>query len=179
MRMYDLPDARGHFGPYGGVFVAETLTAALDELRAAYERARHDAAFQAEFRYELKHYVGRPSPIYFAKRLTEQCGGARIYIKREDLNHTGAHKINNTIGQALLARNMKKPRVIAETGAGMHGVATATVAARYGMECVVYMGVEDVKRQAANVHRMGVLGAKVVGVECGSRTLKYSVRFPK
>ena len=172
MRMYDLPDARGHFGPYGGVFVAETLTAALDELRAAYERARNDPAFQAEFRYELKHYVGRPSPIYFAKRLTEKCGGARIYIKREDLNHTGAHKINNTIGQALLARNMKKPRVIAETGAGMHGVATATVAARYGMECVVYMGVEDVKRQAANVHRMGVLGAKVVPVESGSRTLK-------
>jgi len=118
MRMYDLPDARGHFGPYGGVFVAETLSAALDELRAAYERARQDPEFQAEFRYELKHYVGRPSPIYFAKRLTEKCGGARIYIKREDLNHTGAHKINNTIGQALLARNMKKPRVIAETGAG-------------------------------------------------------------
>src|SRR5438552_1974389 len=172
MRMYDLPDARGHFGPYGGVFVAETLTAALDELRAAYERARHDAAFQAEFHYELKHYVGRPSPVYHAKRLSQKCGGAQIYIKREDLNHTGAHKINNTIGQALLARNMKKPRVIAETGAGMHGVATATVAARYGMECVVYMGVEDVKRQAANVHRMGVLGAKVVPVESGSRTLK-------
>src|SRR5947208_4129187 len=172
MRMYDLPDARGHFGPYGGAFVAETLTHALDELRDAYERARADAAFQAEFKYELKHYVGRPSPIYLAKRLTQKCGGARIYIKREDLNHTGAHKINNTIGQALLARNMKKPRVIAETGAGMHGVATATVAARYGMECVVYMGVEDVKRQAANVHRMGVLGAKVVPVESGSRTLK-------
>src|SRR6478736_4705663 len=172
MRMYDLPDARGHFGPYGGVFVAETLTAALDELRAAYERARHDPAFQAELKYELKHYVGRPSPVYLAKRLTEKCGGARIYIKREDLNHTGAHKINNTIGQALLARNMKKPRVIAETGAGMHGVATATVAARYGMECVVYMGVDDVARQAANVHRMSVLGAKVVPVESGSRTLK-------
>ncbi|MBW8907388.1 MAG: tryptophan synthase subunit beta [Betaproteobacteria bacterium] len=170
--MYDLPDARGHFGPYGGVFVAETLTAALDELRTAYEHARDDPAFQAEFKYELKHYVGRPSPVYLAKRLTEKCGGARIYIKREDLNHTGAHKINNTIGQALLARNMKKPRVIAETGAGMHGVATATVAARYGMECVVYMGVDDVKRQAANVHRMAVLGAKVVGVESGSRTLK-------
>jgi tryptophan synthase beta chain len=172
MRMYDLPDARGHFGQYGGVFVAETLTAALAELLAAYRHARQDPAFQAEFRYELKHYVGRPTPVYFAKRLTEQCGGARIYIKREDLNHTGAHKINNTIGQALLARNMKKPRVIAETGAGMHGVATATVAARYGMECVVYMGVEDVRRQSANVHRMGVLGAKVVGVESGSRTLK-------
>ncbi|HEU0259640.1 MAG TPA: pyridoxal-phosphate dependent enzyme, partial [Burkholderiales bacterium] len=156
MRMYDLPDAHGHFGPYGGVFVAETLTAALDELLAAYERARKDPAFQAEFRYELKHYVGRPSPVYHARRLTECCGGAQIYVKREDLNHTGAHKINNTIGQALLARNMKKPRVIAETGAGMHGVATATVAARYGMECVVYMGSEDVKRQAANVHRMGV-----------------------
>jgi tryptophan synthase beta chain len=170
--MYDLPDARGHFGPYGGVFVAETLTAALDELRAAYEHARKDAAFQAEFRYELKHYVGRPTPVYLAKRLTERCGGAQIYIKREDLNHTGAHKINNTIGQALLARNMNKPRVIAETGAGMHGVATATVAARYGMECVVYMGSEDVKRQAANVHRMGVLGAKVVPVESGSKTLK-------
>ena len=172
MRMYDLPDARGHFGPYGGVFVAETLTAALDELRLAYERARKDPAFEAEFRYELKHYVGRPSPVYFAKRLTAKCGGARIYIKREDLNHTGAHKINNTIGQALLARNMKKPRVIAETGAGMHGVATATVAARYGMECVVYMGSEDMKRQAANVHRMGVLGATVVPVESGSKTLK-------
>jgi tryptophan synthase beta chain len=172
MRMYDLPDARGHFGQYGGVFVAETLTAALAELLAAYRHARQDPAFQAEFRDERKHYVGRPTPVYFAKRLTEQCGGARIYIKREDLNHTGAHKINNTIGQALLARNMKKPRVIAETGAGMHGVATATVAARYGMECVVYMGVEDVRRQSANVHRMGVLGAKVVGVESGSRTLK-------
>src|SRR5262252_8778510 len=172
MRVYDLPDARGHFGPYGGIFVAETLTPALEELRVAYERARKDPKFQAEFRYELKHYVGRPSPVYFAKRLTEKCGGARIYIKREDLNHTGAHKINNTIGQALLARNMKKRRVIAETGAGMHGVATATVAARYGMECVVYMGSEDVKRQAANVHRMGVLGAKVVPVESGSKTLK-------
>jgi tryptophan synthase beta chain len=169
---YNLPDSRGHFGPYGGIFVAETLSAALDELRVAYEQARQDPGFQAEFRYELKHYVGRPSPVYFAKRLTEKCGGARIYIKREDLNHTGAHKINNTIGQALLARNMKKPRVIAETGAGMHGVAAATVAARYGMECVVYMGSEDVKRQAANVHRMGVLGAKVVPVESGSKTLK-------
>jgi len=172
MRMYDLPDARGHFGPYGGIFVAETLTAALEELRVAYERARKDPAFEAEFRYELKHYVGRPSPVYHAKRLTQKCGGAQIYIKREDLNHTGAHKINNTIGQALLARNMKKPRVIAETGAGMHGVATATVAARYGMECVVYMGSEDVKRQSANVHRMGVLGARVVPVESGSKTLK-------
>ena len=172
MRMYDLPDERGHFGPYGGVFVAETLSHALEELRAAYAAARNDAQFEAEFRYELKHYVGRPSPIYHARRLSAQCGGAQIYIKREDLNHTGAHKINNTIGQALLARRMGKRRVIAETGAGMHGVATATVAARYGMECVVYMGVEDVRRQAANVHRMGVLGAKVVPVESGSKTLK-------
>jgi tryptophan synthase beta chain len=172
MQMVDLPDARGHFGPYGGVFVSETLSAAIAELQEAYERARRDPGFQAEFHYELKHYVGRPSPIYFAKRLTEKCGGARIYIKREDLNHTGAHKINNTIGQALLARSMAKKRVIAETGAGMHGVATATVAARYGMECVVYMGSEDVKRQSANVYRMKVLGAKVVPVESGSRTLK-------
>jgi tryptophan synthase beta chain len=172
MRMYDLPDARGHFGPYGGVFVAETLTAALEELRAAYERARKDPQFQAEFRHELKHYVGRPTPIYHAKRLSERCGGAQIYIKREDLNHTGAHKINNTVGQALLARDMAKKRVIAETGAGMHGVAAATVAARYGMECVVYMGSQDVKRQSANVYRMKLLGAKVVPVESGSKTLK-------
>src|SRR5262245_13654585 len=172
MRMYDLPDERGHFGPYGGIFVAETLTAALEELRAAYQRARQDPAFEAEFRYELKHYVGRPSPVYHARRLSQKCGGAQIYIKREDLNHTGAHKINNTIGQALLARSMAKPRVIAETGAGMHGVATATVAARYGMECVVYMGSEDVKRQSANVYRMKLLGATVVPVESGSKTLK-------
>ncbi|HEY6820936.1 MAG TPA: tryptophan synthase subunit beta [Burkholderiales bacterium] len=170
--MYDLPDSRGHFGPYGGIFVAETLTQALEELLAAYEGARKDPEFEAEYRYELKHYVGRPSPIYFAKRLTEKCGGARIYIKREDLNHTGAHKVNNTIGQALLARRMGKRRVIAETGAGMHGVASATVAARYGMECVVYMGSEDVKRQVQNVYRMKLLGAKVVPVESGSRTLK-------
>jgi tryptophan synthase beta chain len=172
MQMYDLPDAGGHFGPYGGVFVAETLTAALDELRGAYEAARRDPAFEAEFRHELKHYVGRPSPIYPAKRLSEKCGGAQIYLKREDLNHTGAHKINNTVGQALLARRMGKPRVIAETGAGMHGVAAATVAARYGMECVVYMGAEDIKRQAANVYRMKLLGATVVPVDSGSRTLK-------
>ncbi len=172
MRMYDLPDARGHFGPYGGIFVAETLTHALEELLAAYESARKDPEFEAEFRDELKHYVGRPSPIYFAKRLTGKCGGARIYIKREDLNHTGAHKINNTIGQAMLARRMKKTRVIAETGAGMHGVASATVAARYGMECVVYMGSEDVKRQVQNVYRMKLLGASVVPVESGSKTLK-------
>jgi tryptophan synthase beta chain len=172
MRMYDMPDAGGHFGPYGGVFVAETLTAALDELRAAYDAARRDPAFEAEFRYELKHYVGRPSPIYPAKRLSEKCRGAQIYLKREDLNHTGAHKINNTVGQALLARRMGKPRAIAETGAGMHGVAAATVAARYGMECVVYMGAEDIKRQAANVYRMKLLGATVVPVDSGSKTLK-------
>ena len=172
MQMYDLPDARGHFGPYGGIFVAETLSQALAELLAAYAQARQDPQFEAEFRYELKHYVGRPSPVYFAKRLTEKCGGARIYIKREDLNHTGAHKINNTIGQALLARRMGKRRIIAETGAGMHGVASATVAARYGMECVVYMGTEDVRRQAQNVYRMKLLGASVVPVESGSRTLK-------
>jgi len=170
--MHDLPDARGHFGPYGGVFVAETLTHALEQLLAAYREARRDPAFDAEFRYDLKHYVGRPSPVYHAKRWSQLLGGAQIYLKREDLNHTGAHKINNTIGQALLARRMGKPRVIAETGAGMHGVATATVAARYGMQCVVYMGSEDIKRQAANVHRMGVLGAKVVPVESGSKTLK-------
>ena len=170
--VYNLPDARGHFGPYGGVFVAETLSQALDELRDAYEAARKDAAFDAEFRYELKHYVGRPTPVYHARRLSEECGGAQIFIKREDLNHTGAHKINNTIGQALLARRMSKRRIIAETGAGMHGVASATVAARYGMQCVVYMGVEDVKRQAQNVYRMKLLGASVVPVESGSRTLK-------
>ena len=172
MQMYDLPDARGHFGPYGGVFVAETLTNAIEELLAAYEGARKDPAFEAEFRYELKHYVGRPSPVYHAKRLSDKCGGAQLYIKREDLNHTGAHKINNTIGQSLLARRMKKKRVIAETGAGMHGVATATVAARYGMECVVYMGSEDIQRQAQNVYRMKLLGAKVVPVDSGSKTLK-------
>jgi tryptophan synthase beta chain len=172
MRMYDLPDSGGHFGPYGGVFVAETLVHALDELREAYERSRGDAEFLAELAYELKHYVGRPSPIYHAKRLSEKAGGAQIYIKREDLNHTGAHKINNTIGQALLARRMGKRRVIAETGAGMHGVAAATVAARYGMECTVYMGAEDVKRQVQNVYRMKLLGATVVPVDSGSRTLK-------
>src|SRR5947208_12238408 len=172
MKMHELPDERGHFGRYGGVFVAETLVHALDELKRAYEACRKDPEFVDEFEYELKHYVGRPSPVYHAKRWSQMLGGAQIYIKREDLNHTGAHKINNTIGQALLARRMGKRRVIAETGAGMHGVATATVAARYGMECVVYMGVEDVRRQAANVHRMGVLGAKVVQGEWGSKTLK-------
>ena len=172
MQIYDQPDARGHFGPYGGVFVAETLMAALDALRQEYEAARQDPAFMAEFHYELKHYVGRPSPVYHARRLSEACGGAQIWLKREDLNHTGAHKINNAIGQALLARRMGKKRVIAETGAGQHGEATATVAARYGMECVVYMGAEDVKRQAPNVFRMKLLGATVVPVESGSRTLK-------
>lgn len=170
--MYNLPDAHGHFGPYGGTFVAETLSHALDELRDAYARYQHDPEFIKEYEYELKHFVGRPSPIYHARRLTEHCGGAQIYLKREDLNHTGAHKVNNVIGQALLARRMGKPRVIAETGAGQHGVATATIAARYGMECVVYMGSEDVRRQAANVYRMKLLGATVVPVESGSRTLK-------
>ncbi|MFA7316384.1 MAG: tryptophan synthase subunit beta [Sulfuricella sp.] len=172
MQMYDLPDEHGHFGPYGGIFVAETLIEALDELRIAYEQCRKDPEFQDEFVRELKHYVGRPSPIYHASRWSEHLGGAQIYLKREVLNHTGAHKINNTIGQALLARRMGKKRVIAETGAGQHGVASATVAARYGLECVVYMGSEDVKRQAPNVYRMKLLGATVVPVESGSKTLK-------
>ncbi len=172
MRVGELPDERGHFGPYGGIFVAETLMAALDELRQEYESARADADFMAEFRRELKHYVGRPSPIYHARHWSAHLGGAQIYLKREDLNHTGAHKINNTIGQALLARRMGKKRVIAETGAGQHGVATATVAARYGMECVVYMGAEDVARQSPNVFRMKLLGATVVPVSSGSKTLK-------
>ena len=169
---YSLPDARGHFGPYGGVFVAETLRAALDELTLAYSKFREDPEFQKELAYELEHYVGRPSPVYHARRLTEHAGGAQIYLKREDLNHTGAHKVNNTVGQALVAKRMGKPRVIAETGAGMHGVATATVAARFGMECVVYMGSEDVQRQAQNVYRMKLLGATVIPVESGSKTLK-------
>ena len=172
MQMYDLPDAGGHFGPYGGVFVSETLIDALDQLRDAYARYRQDPDFIAEFESELRHYVGRPSPIYHARRWSAHFGGAQVYLKREDLNHTGAHKINNCIGQALLARRMGKPRVIAETGAGMHGVAAATVAARYGMECVVYMGAEDIKRQVQNVYRMKLLGATVVPVESGSRTLK-------
>jgi tryptophan synthase beta chain len=172
MQMYDLPDQRGHFGPYGGIFVAETLQAALHELNVAYQKVRGDADFQAEFHHELKHYVGRPSPIYHARRLSSDLGGAQIYLKREDLNHTGAHKINNTVGQALLAKRLGKPRVIAETGAGQHGVATATVAARYGLECIVYMGSEDVRRQAQNVYRMKLLGATVVPVESGSKTLK-------
>ena len=169
---YNLPDASGHFGPYGGIFVSETLIAALEELKAAYAHACTDPAFQAEFDYELKHYVGRPSPIYHAKRWSELLGGAQIYLKREDLNHTGAHKVNNCIGQALLAKRMGKPRIIAETGAGQHGVATATICARFGLECVVYMGSEDVKRQAQNVYRMKLLGATVVPVESGSKTLK-------
>jgi len=169
---YALPDAAGHFGPYGGVFVAETLRAALDELTLAYSACREDPAFQAELAWELEHFVGRPSPIFHCRRLSEHLGGAQIYLKREDLNHTGAHKVNNTVGQALVARRMKKPRVIAETGAGQHGVATATVAARFGMECVVYMGTEDVARQAQNVYRMKLLGATVVPVESGSKTLK-------
>ena len=172
MRVYDLPDEGGHFGPYGGVFVSETLVQALDELRAAYARYRNDPEFQAEFAYELKHYVGRPNPVYHARRWSERFGGAQVFLKREDLNHTGAHKINNVIGQALLARRMGKRRVIAETGAGMHGVAAATIAARYGMECVVYMGSADIKRQVQNVYRMKLLGATVVPVESGSKTLK-------
>ncbi|MES2128939.1 MAG: tryptophan synthase subunit beta [Pseudomonadota bacterium] len=169
---YDLPDARGHFGPYGGAFAAETLSQALAELTAAYAKYSADPAFLEEFRYELKHFVGRPSPIYHAKRWSEIMDGAQIYFKREDLNHTGAHKINNVIGQALLARRMGKTRIIAETGAGQHGVATATICARFGLECVVYMGSEDVKRQAQNVYRMKLLGATVVPVESGSKTLK-------
>src|SRR6202007_2426646 len=169
---YSQPDASGHFGPYGGSFVAETLVHAIDELKAAYDHYRVDPEFQREFRHELAHFVGRPSPVYHAARLSRETGGAQIWLKREDLNHTGAHKVNNTIGQVLLARRMGKPRVIAETGAGQHGVATATIAARFGMECVVYMGSEDVRRQAANVYRMKLLGATVVPVESGSRTLK-------
>ncbi len=172
MKPYDLPDASGHFGPYGGRFVAETLVQALDELRDAWERYRADPSFVRELQYELAHFVGRPSPVYHARRWSERLGGAQIWLKREDLNHTGAHKINNTVGQALLAARMGKPRVIAETGAGQHGVATATVAARHGMRCVVYMGAEDVARQKQNVYRMKLLGAEVVPVESGSRTLK-------
>jgi tryptophan synthase beta chain len=172
MSVYQQPDPTGHFGIYGGSFVSETLTHAINELREAYARYQHDPEFIAEFHYELKHFVGRPSPIYHAARMSREQGGAQIYLKREDLNHTGAHKINNTIGQAMLARRMGKPRVIAETGAGQHGVATATICARYGLECVVYMGSEDVKRQSPNVYRMNLLGATVVPVESGSRTLK-------
>lgn len=169
---YNLPDARGHFGQYGGSFVSETLTQALTDLKDAYARYQHDPEFVAEFHRELKHFVGRPSPIYHARRWSEMAGGAQIYLKREDLNHTGAHKINNVIGQALLAKRMGKPRVIAETGAGQHGVATATICARFGLECVVYMGSEDTRRQVQNLYRMELLGAKVVPVESGSKTLK-------
>jgi tryptophan synthase beta chain len=172
MQAYDLPDQFGHFGQFGGTFVAETLIEALDELRDMYDKYKDDPDFLKEFHHDLKHFVGRPSPIYFAERLTNQIGGAKIYLKREDLNHTGAHKVNNTVGQALLAKKMGKPRVIAETGAGQHGVATATIAARLGLECVVYMGSEDVKRQSPNVYRMKLLGATVVPVESGSKTLK-------
>jgi tryptophan synthase beta chain len=169
---YNLPDERGHFGPYGGVFVAETLMQPIDELNHAYHRYMQDPDFLAEIDYDLQHYVGRPSPIYHAERLSRHFGGAQIYLKREDLNHTGAHKVNNTVGQALLAKRMGKTRIIAETGAGQHGVATATVAARLGLECVVYMGEVDVARQAPNVLRMKLLGATVVPVTSGSRTLK-------
>ena len=166
------PDARGRFGDYGGSFVAETLIAPLAELTAVYERLRVDPAFVAEFERDLTHYVGRPSPIYHAERLSKEVGGARILLKREDLNHTGAHKINNTIGQALVARAMGKRRIIAETGAGQHGVATATVCARFGLDCVVYMGATDIERQKINVYRMKLLGAEVVPVTSGSKTLK-------
>ena len=172
MKTYNQPDASGHFGRYGGSFASETLTHAISELRDAYAKYQHDAEFIREFKYELAHFVGRPSPIYHALRMSREQGGAQIYLKREDLNHTGAHKINNTIGQAMLARRMGKPRVIAETGAGQHGVATATICARYDLECVVYMGSEDVKRQSPNVYRMNLLGARVVPVESGSKTLK-------
>jgi tryptophan synthase beta chain len=166
------PDSTGHFGPYGGRFVSETLMAALEDLEDTYFRLKDDAGFQAEFDSDLAHYVGRPSPLYFAERWSQQLGGAQIWMKREDLNHTGAHKVNNTVGQALLAKHMGKTRIIAETGAGQHGVATATVAARLGLECHVYMGAEDVERQKPNVYRMKLLGAEVIPVTSGSRTLK-------
>ncbi|MDT8397850.1 MAG: tryptophan synthase subunit beta [Pseudomonadales bacterium] len=169
---FEGPDEHGHFGPYGGIFVGETLMPALEELTRVYRKMKQDKAFWAEFDYDLAHYVGRPSPLYFAERLSRELGGAQVYLKREDLNHTGAHKVNNTIGQALLAKAMGKTRIIAETGAGQHGVATATVAARLGLECHVFMGSEDTKRQAANVYRMKLLGANVVEVNSGSRTLK-------
>ncbi|WP_115331241.1 tryptophan synthase subunit beta [Legionella busanensis] len=168
----ELPDEKGHFGPYGGIFVADTLMHALHELQTAYTTYRNDESFLAELKEELRDYVGRPSPLYLAKRLTSLAQGAKIYLKREDLNHTGAHKINNTVGQALLAKRMGKTRIIAETGAGQHGVATATVSAKLGLECVVYMGAEDVKRQAVNVYRMKLLGAEVIPVTAGSQTLK-------
>ncbi len=170
-----LPDARGHFGPYGGKFVPETLMAALSELEQAYREARADRKFEHELEHLLRHYVGRPTPLYFARRLTEHLGGAKVYIKREDLAHTGAHKINNALGQGLLVKRMGKPRVVAETGAGQHGVASATVCAMLGLECVVYMGEEDVRRQALNVFRMKLLGAEVRPVASGSRTLKDAI----
>lgn len=170
--LYQMPDKKGHFGPYGGIFVAETLMPAITELNEAYQRYMKDPDFLAELDADLKHYVGRPSPLYHAKRWSKELGGAQIYLKREDLNHTGAHKVNNTIGQALLAQRMGKTRIIAETGAGQHGVATATIAARLGLKCIVYMGAVDVERQAQNVYRMKLLGASVVPVESGSRTLK-------
>ncbi|MDD5227273.1 MAG: tryptophan synthase subunit beta [Methylococcales bacterium] len=169
---YNMPDARGHFGAYGGIFVAETLMPAIQELNAAYQYYMHDADFVAELDKDMQHYVGRPSPLYHAERWSKELGGAQIYLKREDLNHTGSHKINNTVGQALLAKRMGKTRIIAETGAGQHGVATATVAARLGLECVIYMGAVDVARQSLNVYRMKLLGATVVAVESGSKTLK-------
>ncbi|CAG7857169.1 tryptophan synthase beta chain [biofilm metagenome] len=169
---YLMPDAHGHFGPYGGMFVAETLVPPVQELNAAYQTYLKDPEFIAELDADLKHYVGRPSPLYYAERWSRELGGAQIYLKREDLNHTGSHKINNTVGQALLAKRMGKTRIIAETGAGQHGVATATVAARLGLECVVYMGAVDVARQSLNVYRMKLLGATVVAVESGSKTLK-------
>ncbi|WP_018951751.1 MULTISPECIES: tryptophan synthase subunit beta [unclassified Thioalkalivibrio] len=166
------PDARGHFGPYGGRFVSETLMGALDELQAVYEQYMQDPDFLAELDHDLKQFVGRPNPLYHAERMSRELGGAQVYLKREDLNHTGAHKVNNTIGQALLAKRLGKKRIIAETGAGQHGVATATVAARLGLECVVYMGEEDTRRQTQNVYRMRLLGAEVVAVKSGTRTLK-------
>jgi tryptophan synthase beta chain len=170
-----VPDQHGRFGPYGGRFVPETLMHALRQLTEQYEHARNDPDFQKQFAYYLRHYVGRPSPLYFAERLTKEAGGARIYLKREDLNHTGAHKINNCIGQALLTRRMGKPRVIAETGAGQHGVATATAAALFGLKCQVYMGAEDIRRQKLNVFKMKALGAEVISVESGSRTLRDAI----
>src|SRR5205809_684899 len=175
MTVSTMPDSQGRFGPYGGQYVPETLMHALRQLTEEYERARHDPEFQRQFHYYLKQYVGRPSPLYFAERLTQEAGGARIFLKREDLNHTGAHKINNCIGQALLTRRMGKPRVIAETGAGQHGVATATAAALFGLECQVYMGEEDVRRQKLNVFKMKALGSTVITVRSGSRTLRDAI----
>jgi tryptophan synthase beta chain len=171
----EVPDAAGRFGPFGGRYVPETLTHALEELTAEYEKAVPDSAFQQELEFLYRNYVGRPSPLYFAERLTQKCGGAKIFLKREDLNHTGAHKINNTLGQALLTRRMGKRRVIAETGAGQHGVATATACARFGLDCVVYMGAEDIRRQRPNVFSMKLLGAEVRPVESGSRTLRDAI----